>query len=234
MGGCRRDGNKSVRRAYPRERRALGLGGFDEAAEEGGDGFEEELVGGAEGGGEVAFDVKEAGERAFGEERNHHFGFDHVGAGEIAGVVGDVLNDDGFARGSGGSAEAAAERDALVGGKAADVGANDEIAGIGFVGKIEADPVVAGHGLVETLGDLLHEGIGGGGRACGGFEFGEEIGAERNGRVGGRGISHDGAHGSYNARKGSEQRKFWGMCLENQAGRTDGQRNAEDAQKKSP
>ena len=106
------------------------LVGGEEGGEEGGAGFDELLLGGSEGVGEVAFDVEFAGELFVDENGDDNFRLDHGGAGEIAGIGGDILNNDDFTAGGRGAAQAVTEGDADVGSEAADVGPDDEVAGV--------------------------------------------------------------------------------------------------------
>src|SRR5258706_14753675 len=92
-----------------------GLGmGFEEFAENGGSVFAEFAVVGAEGGEEVGVDVEFADDFAADENGDDDFGFGFEGAGEIARVGVDVVNDDGFTAGGCGAAAALGKRDAGV------------------------------------------------------------------------------------------------------------------------
>jgi len=80
----------------------------------------------------------------------------------VARVFGDVVDDDGFAAAGGGAAEAGVQRDARVRSETAGEGSDEEDAGVGGIGEVEADPVELGDGGVEFLGDALHKRVGGG------------------------------------------------------------------------
>ena len=100
--------------------------GFEEFAEDGGGVFAEFAVVGAEGGEEVGVDVEFADDFAANEDGDDDFGFGFERAGEIAGVGVDVVDDDGFAAGGRGAADALIERDAGVGRHGAFEGAEDK------------------------------------------------------------------------------------------------------------
>ena len=137
------------------------LVGFEEFAEEGGGVFAEFAVVGAEGGWEVGVDVEFADDFAVGEDGNDDFGFGFEGAGEIAGVGVYVVDDDGFAGGCRGAADALVEGDAGVGRHGAMEGAeNERVASFPFE-HVKADPVVAGEFFVEKGDDGFHEGFAG-------------------------------------------------------------------------
>jgi hypothetical protein len=138
---------------------------FEEFAEDGGGMFAEFAVVGAEGGKEVGVDVEFADDFATDEDGDNDFRFGFERAGEIAGVGVDVVDDDGFAAGGRGAADALVERDAGVGRHGAFERAEDErVASIPFE-HVEADPVVAGELLVEKGDDGFHERFAG----CGGL-----------------------------------------------------------------
>ena len=153
--------------------------GFEEFAEGGGGVFAEFAVVGAEGGEEVGVDVEFADDFAADEDGNDDFGFGFERAGEVAGVGVDVVDDDGFAAGGRGAADALVERNAGVGRHGAFEGAEDEgVAAFPFE-HVEADPVVAGEVLMEKRDDGFHEGFGGDGRPGERVELGNEVGRFR-------------------------------------------------------
>jgi len=121
--------------------------------------FAEFAVVGAEGGVEVGVDVEFADDFAADEDGDDDFGFGFERAGEIAGVGVDVVDDDGFAGGGRGAADALVEGNAGVGRHGALEGAEDErVAPFPFK-HVEADPVVAGKVLVEKRDDGFHQGL---------------------------------------------------------------------------
>ena len=142
-----------------------GLGvGLEEFAEEGGGVFAEYAIAGAKGGEEVGIDVEFADDFAMDEDGDDDFGFGFERAGEIAGIAGDVVNDDGHAAAGSGAANALVERDADVGRHGALEGAEDEDVAAGFVLEhVEANPIVFGELLVEQRGDVFHQGFAGSG-----------------------------------------------------------------------
>jgi hypothetical protein len=138
--------------------------------------FAEFAVVGAEGGEEVGVDVELADDFAADEDGDDDFGFGFEGAGEVAGVGVDVVDDDGFAGGGGGAADALVEGNAGVGRHGALEGAEDErVAAFPFE-HVEADPVVAGELFVEKRDDGFHEGFAGGGGSGERVELGYQIG----------------------------------------------------------
>jgi hypothetical protein len=138
--------------------------------------FAEFAVVGAEGGEEVGVDVEFADDFAADEDRDDDFGFGFERAGEIAGVGVDVVDDDGFAAGGRGAADALIEGNAGVGRHGALEGAEDErVASFPFE-HVEADPVVGGELFVEKGDDGFHEGFAGGGGFGERVEFGHQIG----------------------------------------------------------
>lgn len=128
----------------------------------GGAGFDEFLFGFGEGVGEIAFDVELTSELFVCEEGDDHFGLHHGGAGEIARIGGDILDNDDLASAGGGAAEAGGEGNASVGGKAAGEWADDEVTGVDGIDEIKTNPIVAGHFFVKARDHALHEGLGGG------------------------------------------------------------------------
>ena len=150
--------------------------GFEEFAEGGGGVFAEFAVVGAEGGQEVGIDVEFADDFAADEDGDDDFGFGLEGAGKIAGVGVDVVDDDGFAAGGCGAADALVEGNAGVGRHGALKGAEDErVASFPFE-HVETDPVVAGEIFVEKGDDGFHEGFAGGGGLGERVELGNQIG----------------------------------------------------------
>jgi len=138
--------------------------------------FAEFAVVGAEGGEEVGVDVEFADDFAADEDGHDDFGFGFEGAGEIAGVGVDVVDDDGFAAGGSGAADALVEGDAGVGRHGAFEGAEDErVAAFPFE-HVEADPVVAGEFFVEQGDDGFHEGFAGRSGFGEGVELGNDVG----------------------------------------------------------
>jgi hypothetical protein len=151
---------------------AIEIGGDD-----GGGAFAEGAIFGAESGSEVGVDVEFADDFAALEDGDDDFGFGFDGAGEITGIGGDVIDDDGFAGGSSGTADALIERDASVRGHGAFEGTEDENGRLSsLLEHVEADPVVAGEFAVEQGDDLSHEGFRGGCSGSETIEFGSEIG----------------------------------------------------------
>ena len=149
--------------------------GSEEFAEEGGGVFAEFTVVGAEGGDEVGINVQFADDFAVDEDGDNDFGFSFEGAGEIAGIGIDVVDDDGFAGRGRGAADALVEGDTSVRSHGAFEGAENEGAR-GMFQEVEADPIVAGELFVEEGDDAGHEGFGGGGRDGESAEGGDEVG----------------------------------------------------------
>lgn len=150
--------------------------GFEEFAEGGGGVFAEFAVVGAEGGEEVGVDIEFAYDFAADEDGDDDFGFGFEGAGEIARVRVDVVDDDSFAAGGRGAADALVEGDAGVGRHGALEGAEDQrIASFPFE-HVEADPVVTGELFMEKRDDGFHERF----ARCGGpgerVELGNDVG----------------------------------------------------------
>ena len=136
--------------------------------------FAEFAVVGAEGGKEVGVDVEFADDFAADEDGDDDFGFGFEGAGEIARVGVDVVDDDGFTGGGRGAADALIEGNAGVGRHGAFEGAEDErVASFPFE-HVEADPVVAGELFVEKRDDGFHQRLAG----CGGL--GERVELRNN------------------------------------------------------
>ena len=138
--------------------------------------FAEFAVVGAEGGEEVGVDVEFADDFAADEDGDDDFGFGFEGAGEIAGVGVDVVDDDGFAAGGRSAADALVERNAGVGRHGAFERAEDErVASFPFE-HVEADPVVASELFVEKGDDGFHEGFAGRGGLGERVELGDQFG----------------------------------------------------------
>ena len=143
--------------------------GFEEFAEGGGGMFAENAVVRAEGSEEMGVDVEFTDDFAMDEYGDDDFGFGFEGAGEIAGVGADVVDDDGFTAGGSGAADALVKGDAGVGRHGALERAEDEgVAAFPFE-HVEADPVVAGELFVKKSDDGFHEGFAGRGG------FGERV-----------------------------------------------------------
>jgi hypothetical protein len=124
----------------------------------------------------VGVDVEFADDFAANKDGNDDFGFRFEGAGEVAGVGVDVVDDDGFAAGGRGAANALVERYARVGRHGAFERAEDKhVAAFPFE-HVEADPVVAGELFVKQRDDGFHESFAG----CGGpgecVELGNDVG----------------------------------------------------------
>jgi len=154
-----------------------GLGmGLEEFAEEGGGVFAELAVFGAEGGEEVGVDVEFASDFAVDEDGHDDFGFGFKGAGDVAGIGVDVVDDDGFAGRGRRATNALIERDAGVGRHGALEGAEGEDVAIAFFFEhVEADPVVTRELFVKEGDNALHEGFGGGGSFGQGVQIRDEV-----------------------------------------------------------
>jgi hypothetical protein len=150
--------------------------GLEEFAEGGGCVFAEFAVVGAESGEEVGVNVEFADDFAADEDGDDDFGFGFEGAGEVAGVGVDVVDDDSFAAGGSGAADALVERDAGVGRHGAFEGAEDESVAAFPFEHVEADPVVAGEFFVEKGDDGFHERFAGRGELGERVELGDQIG----------------------------------------------------------
>jgi len=139
--------------------------------------FAEEAIVGAEGSEEMGVDIEFTGDFAVMEDGDNDFGFGFEGAGEIARIVGDVVDDDGFAGAGRGATNALIERDARVGSHGALEGAEKKSGVIGvFTKHVEADPVVFGELAVKECDDVLHESFGGKGGDGETVEFSDEVG----------------------------------------------------------
>jgi hypothetical protein len=158
----------------------LGGVGFEEFAEEGGGVFAENAISGAESGKEVGVDVEFTDDFAVDEDRDDDLGFGFERAGEIAGIAGDVVDDDGHAAAGSGAANALVERDAGVGRHGALEGAEDEDVAIGFLfEQVEASPIVFGELAVKERDDVLHQGFAGSGGDGQTVQFEDEVGRFR-------------------------------------------------------
>ncbi len=126
--------------------------------------FAEFAVSGAEGGEEVGVDIEFTDNFAVDEDRDDDFGFGFEGTGEIAGIAGDVVNDDGHAAAGSGAANALVERDASVRRHGALERAEDEDVVIAFLfEQVEAHPIVFGELAVKERDDVFHQGFAGSG-----------------------------------------------------------------------
>ena len=142
--------------------------------------FAEQAIVGTEGGEKVGVDIEFTGNFAVMKDGDDDFGFGFEGTGEIARIVGDVVDDDGLAGAGRGTADALIERDASVGSHGALERAEDECGVIGVFPKhVEADPIVFGELAVKEGDDVLHQGLCG--KGCDGerVEFGNEVGGFR-------------------------------------------------------
>ncbi len=138
--------------------------GIEEFADYGGGVFAEQAIVGAEGGQEVGVDIEFTGDFAVMEDGDDDFGFGFEGAGEIAGIAADVVNDDGHAATGSGTANALVERDTSVGRHGALEGAEDEDIAIGFLFEhVEANPIVFDELAVKERDDVFHQGFAGSG-----------------------------------------------------------------------
>lgn len=123
--------------------------------------FAEFPVLGAEGGKEVGVDVEFAGNFTVDEDGDDDFRFGLEGAGQIARVDGNVINDNGLTSGRGRAADSLIERDARVRSHGALEWAEDEHVAIRFFFEhIKANPVVAREFSMKGGNDALHEGFG--------------------------------------------------------------------------
>ena len=124
--------------------------------------FAEKAIVGAEGGEEVGVDVEFASDFAVNENGDDDFGFGFKGAGEIAGIVADVVDNDGLASAGSCATDALVERDTGVRRHGALEGAEDEDVAISlFFEHVEANPVVFGEPGVKECNDVEHQGCGG-------------------------------------------------------------------------
>jgi len=138
--------------------------GFEEFAEDRGGVFAELAVGGAEGGKEVGVDIEFTDGFAVDEDRDDDFGFGFERAGKIAGIAGDVVNDDGHAATGSGAANPLVEWDARVGRHGALERSEDEDVVIGFPFEhVETNPIVFSEPAVKERDDVFHQGFAGSG-----------------------------------------------------------------------
>ncbi len=138
--------------------------GIEEFADYGGGVFAEQAIVGAEGGQEVGVDIEFTGDFAVMEDGDDDFGFGFEGAGEIARIGGDIVDDDGFAGAGRSATDALIERDPGVRSHGAFEGAENKRGVIGILSQhVEADPIVFGELAVKECDDVLHQGFGGGG-----------------------------------------------------------------------
>lgn len=174
-----RNGVESAKAAPWRRTPKSGVG-FKEFAQEGGGVFAEFAIAGAEGGEEVGVDVEFTDDFAVDENGDDDFGFGFERAGEIAGIAGDVVNDDGHAAAGSSAANALVERDAGMGRHRALEGAEDEDFVIGFLFEhVEANPIVFGELAVQKRGDVFHQSFGGSGGDGQAVQFEDEVGRFR-------------------------------------------------------
>lgn len=139
--------------------------------------FAEFAVVGAERGVEVGVDVEFADYFFVNEDGDHDFGFCFEGTGQVAGIGIDVVDDDSFAGGGSGTADALMERNARVGSHCALEGAEDEDVIVAFFFEhVKADPIVASEFFVKKGDDAFHEGVGVGGRNGEAVESRDEVG----------------------------------------------------------
>ena len=94
--------------------------------------------------------------------RDDDFGLRFKGAGEIAGIGINVVDDDGLSRGSGGATNALVQRDAVMGSHGSLEGAENQNVAIAILFQhVKADPIVAREFFVKQSDDGLHESVGG-------------------------------------------------------------------------
>jgi hypothetical protein len=154
--------------------------GIEEFAEDGGGVFAEKAIVGTKGSEEVGVDVEFTDDFAMDEDGDDDFGFGFEGAGKIAGIAGDVVNDEGHAATGGSAANALVERDAGVRRHGAFEGAEDEDIAAGFVFEhVEANPIVFGELAVKERDDVFHQGFGGSSGDGQAIQFEDETGRFR-------------------------------------------------------
>ncbi len=154
--------------------------GFEEFAEDRGGVFAEFAVGGAEGGKEVGVDIELTDGFAMDEDGDDDFGFGFERAGKIAGIAGNVVDDDGHAATGSGAANALVERDARVGRHGALERAEDEDVVIGFLFEhIETNPIVFSEPAVKERDDVFHQSLAGSGGDGQSVQFEDEVGRFR-------------------------------------------------------
>ena len=106
--------------------------------------FAEPAVVGTKGGEEVGIDVELAHDLAVDEDRDHDLGFGFQGAGQVARIGVDVVNNDGLSSRSRSAANALIERDARMRSHGTLERSEDENVTIGFfLEHVKAYPVVA-------------------------------------------------------------------------------------------
>ncbi len=94
------------------------------------------------------------------EEGNDDFGFGFEGTGKITGVGGNIVDDNGLARGSG-ATNTLIEGDAGVRGHGALERAEDKDVAVGFLFEhVETNPIVASELFMKDGDDALHERVG--------------------------------------------------------------------------
>jgi hypothetical protein len=122
---------------------------------------------GGEGGGGMAIDIEFSDNFAANENRDDEFGLGFYGAGKIAGIAVDVIDDDSSSTRCGGATDALIQWNSRMGGNRSDVGAENEHGFVrrtrGLLDHVEAHPVVLGKIFLEASDDVGHELFGGGG-----------------------------------------------------------------------
>ena len=144
---------------HPRSEHRSGVC-LEEAAEEAGGVFAEGAIVGAEGGEEMRVDVEFADDFVVNEDGDDDFGFGFEGAGQIARIGVNVIDDDGLAGGRGSAADALVERNAGVGRLGAlEMTENENVVVAFLFEHVKANPVVTSDFFVEESDDALHKGI---------------------------------------------------------------------------
>ena len=123
-----------------------------------GAGFDEFLFGFGEGVGEVAVDIELGGKLLVRKNGNNDFRLHDRGSREIARIGGDILDNYDLSGSGRRAAESVAEGDASFGSEAAGERPDDQEGEVRGIHEIKTGPVVAGHLLVQAVGDLLHYG----------------------------------------------------------------------------
>ena len=119
--------------------------GLEEFADKRGGVFAELAIIGAKGGKEMGVDVEFARNPVVNKNRDDNLGLGLERASEITRVGGNIIDDNSFASGSGGTEDALIECDACVRSHGALEGAEHEHVAVGiFFEHVEANPVVAG------------------------------------------------------------------------------------------
>lgn len=134
--------------------------------------FAEVAVVGTEGGESVGIDVEFPGNLAADKNGDNDFRPGFEGAGEIARVCVDIVDDDSMAAGGCGATDSLIERDARVGRHGTLEGAEDEDVAAFLFQHVKADPIVFGELFVDKRDDGLHERFGGNGGIRERVEFG--------------------------------------------------------------